>query len=180
MGLLHDEFFMKRIGGLKQQLGAGVTALTVDGRSPEQQIDACTEVIRAQEEAQRTVFRRLVEELHKHGITVTTYDALESDAQKALRDYYYDNVFPLVTPQTSDPAHPFPFVSNLFMLRQPPRPYSSLDRAAVSRSAGRGVGARPLGSPKRLHSRKRDSQARQRQVTARRRGARRAASERLF
>jgi hypothetical protein len=41
-----DEFFMKRIGGLKQQVGAGVKDLTVDGRTPEQQIDECVAFVR--------------------------------------------------------------------------------------------------------------------------------------
>ncbi|HEX5789296.1 MAG TPA: RNA degradosome polyphosphate kinase, partial [Woeseiaceae bacterium] len=40
-----DEFFMKRIGGLKQQLGAGMTTPTVDGRTPHQQIMECREAI---------------------------------------------------------------------------------------------------------------------------------------
>ena len=40
-----DEFFMKRIGGLKQQVGAGLHNLTVDGRTPEQQIAECVAVI---------------------------------------------------------------------------------------------------------------------------------------
>src|SRR5271154_1570224 len=68
-----DEFFMKRIGGLKQQVVAGMHELTVDGRTPQQQIDECNSV----------------------------------------REYYYKNISPLVTPQAMDPAHPFPFVSNL-------------------------------------------------------------------
>ena len=40
-----DEFFMKRIGGLKQQVGAGVKELSMDGRLPQEQIDACTAVV---------------------------------------------------------------------------------------------------------------------------------------
>ena len=50
-----DEFFMKRIGGLKQQVGAGVQELTPDGRSPQQQITECYAVIREQEAEQRTL-----------------------------------------------------------------------------------------------------------------------------
>ena len=48
-----DEFFMKRIGGLKQQLGAGMTTKTVDGRTPKEQIDECYAVVRDQELVQR-------------------------------------------------------------------------------------------------------------------------------
>src|SRR5215470_2120571 len=45
-----DEFFMKRIGGLKQQVAAGFHGLTVDGRTPAQQIAECHAEIRRQEE----------------------------------------------------------------------------------------------------------------------------------
>jgi len=108
-----DEFIMKRIGGLKQQQGAGVQVLTIDGRTPGQQIAECYERVRELEERQQALHRRLRAELRAAGIHVATYDELDSDHQEALRAHYYENIFPLVTPQTSDPAHPFPFVSNL-------------------------------------------------------------------
>jgi polyphosphate kinase len=108
-----DEFVMKRIGGLKQQVGAGLRNRTPDGRTPSEQIAACYEVIRDLVVRERRVLRTLLAELAEHGIRVVSYDSLEGEQQKRLRDYYYDNVFPLVTPQVSDPAHPFPFVSNL-------------------------------------------------------------------
>ena len=47
-----DEFFMKRIGGLKQQLGAGLSIRTVDGRTPQQQIDECHLLVREIESAE--------------------------------------------------------------------------------------------------------------------------------
>lgn len=108
-----DEFIMKRIGGLKQQVGAGVTGLTVDGRTPSQQIVECYEKVHMLEDQQQATMQALRAELVPHGIEFAAYDELSSSEQKKLRDYYYDNIFPLVTPQTSDPAHPFPFVSNL-------------------------------------------------------------------
>jgi len=108
-----DEFFMKRIGGLKQQVGAGVQELTPDGRSPSQQITECYAVIREQEAEQRTLLLHLLELLKGHDIRISSYDELTPNQQQALREYYYKNIFPLVTPQAMDPAHPFPFVSNL-------------------------------------------------------------------
>ena len=48
-----DEFFMKRIGGLKHQVVAGVHELTPDGRTPQQQIAACYERLREIEARQR-------------------------------------------------------------------------------------------------------------------------------
>jgi polyphosphate kinase len=108
-----DEFFMKRIGGLKQQVGAGVQKHTVDGRTPEQQIEECYWLVHELEQRQRMMLNLVLEELESHDIVVTTYDALQRKEQKYLREYYLENIFPLVTPQATDPAHPFPFVSNL-------------------------------------------------------------------
>jgi len=108
-----DEFFMKRIGGLKQQLGAGMTKKTVDGRTPKDQITECYEVVREQERLQREIFAQLRTELSGHGIEILKYDALGRDDIDFLRAHYHDNIFPLITPQSIDPAHPFPFISNL-------------------------------------------------------------------
>ena len=60
-----DEFFMKRIGGLKQQVGAGVSKRTVDGRTPKEQITECYEVVRQQETRQREILEQLLGELRR-------------------------------------------------------------------------------------------------------------------
>ncbi len=108
-----DEFFMKRIGGLKQQVGAGVTELSIDGRSPLKQIQDCHEAIRALESEKNRVFNELTELLKDRGIFLLNFLDLSLEEQAYLRGYYYDNILPLATPQGIDPAHPFPFISNL-------------------------------------------------------------------
>jgi len=108
-----DEFFMKRIGGLKQQVGAGVRTLTVDGRSPAQQIEECSPVVRELEEETEKLLPKLLAELKEHGIAIVSYDELTDAEQMRMREYFIDNIFPLVTPQAVDSAHPFPFISNL-------------------------------------------------------------------
>jgi polyphosphate kinase len=108
-----DEFFMKRIGGLKQQLGAGMSKKTVDGRTPREQIAECYEMVREQEAVQREVFRKLRSELSAHDILILEYKQLQRDDLDYLRTHFHDNIFPLITPQSIDPAHPFPFISNL-------------------------------------------------------------------
>jgi polyphosphate kinase len=108
-----DEFFMKRIGGLKQQAASGVKALTLDGRTPQAQIAECLEIVREQEQRQREVLASLLAQLKIHGIAVLGYEELTASQQVALREQYMSNVFPLVTPLAIDPAHPFPFVSSL-------------------------------------------------------------------
>ncbi len=108
-----DEFFMKRIGGLMQQVGAGLVTRTVDGRTAQEQIDDCYEMIAESLKEQSALVVHLGRLLRKHDIRVSSYAELTPEEQSELRKYYIRNIFPLVTPQAIDPAHPFPFVSNL-------------------------------------------------------------------
>ena len=108
-----DEFFMKRIGGLKQQVAAGVHKLTVDGRSPMQQIKESHQLIRPLNVEQQVLWVKLRKKLQDVGVQLVNYASLPEKDQQWLHDDYLDNIFPLVTPQAMDPAHPFPFVSNL-------------------------------------------------------------------
>ena len=136
-----DEFFMKRIGGLKQQLAAGVHELTVDGRTPQQQIAECYVVVRQLQQRQRGILAELREALAAHGIAVVGFDELDAAERAAVRDYYYANIFPLVTPLAIDPAHPFPFVSNLSLnllvtIRDPRESEPSMARVKAPVGAG--------------------------------------------
>jgi polyphosphate kinase len=136
-----DEFFMKRIGGLKQQVAAGVHKLTVDGRSPMQQIKEAHELIRPLNIKQQTLWRELRAKLEPIGVRVASYESLPDEDQQWLREHYLDNIFPLATPQAMDPAHPFPFVSNLSMnllvsLHYPSDPTPLMARVKVPLGSG--------------------------------------------
>jgi polyphosphate kinase len=136
-----DEFFMKRIGGLKQQLGAGIQSRTLDGRTPEEQLDASRALVRTLRARQHKAFLGVLDELAQHGIVISTYEHLTPPEQKYLQDYYTENIFPLVTPQAIDPAHPFPFISNLSLnllvsLQYPGETSASLARVKVPVGAG--------------------------------------------
>ncbi len=108
-----DEFFMKRIGGLKQQVGAGVMDYTVDGRLPAQQIDECYQKVRELEAQKDALIPELIDLLAEQDIRITSFESLDDDDQETIRNFYFDNIYPLVTPQGVDSAHPFPFISNL-------------------------------------------------------------------
>ena len=108
-----DEFFMKRIGGLKQQVAAGIQDRTADGRTPVEQIAESLDLVRMLEARKRRVLHRLREELAENEILLTTFDAVDEAQQENLRERFIENIYPLLTPQATDPAHPFPFISNL-------------------------------------------------------------------
>ncbi len=128
-----DEFFMKRIGGLKQQLGANVKQPTIDGRTPEQQITECYAEVRDLEVHQRRIWQQVRELLVAHGIRILPYGELDPAQQDEIRDNYLRNIFPLVTPQSMDPAHPFPFVSNLSLNLLVSVRYRSSDQSSLAR-----------------------------------------------
>ncbi len=136
-----DEFFMKRIGGLKQQVAAGVHKLTVDGRSPMQQIEESHELIRPLNVEQQSLWAELRQKLEDIGVRLASYESLPDEDQQWLHDDYLENIFPLVTPQAMDPAHPFPFVSNLSLnllvsLHYPNDPLPLMARVKVPLGAG--------------------------------------------
>jgi polyphosphate kinase len=131
-----DEFFMKRIGGLKQQIGAGLRERTLDGRTPRQQVTECHAVIRELEARKEQTYLTILGLLEEKNILIESYSEITSKEKKALREFYYTNIFPLLTPQSIDPAHPFPFISNLSLnllvaLRYPKARSVSLARVKV-------------------------------------------------
>ncbi len=108
-----DEFFMKRIGGLKQQLGAGLLEVSVDGRLPGQQIEECYAKVRELEALQDEILPQLIAQLAEHDIHIKKYDALDDAERETIRTHFFENIYPLITPQGVDSTHPFPFISNL-------------------------------------------------------------------
>jgi len=109
-----DEFFMKRIGGLKQQIAAEMTEPTVDGRTPTEQWQQALEFARSIVETQSRCYHESVAPaLADHGIEIIGYDQLSDAETTSLRAYFERAVLPTLTPLTFDPAHPFPFISNL-------------------------------------------------------------------
>ena len=108
-----DEFFMKRVGGLKQQIAAGTRTPSVDGRTPKEQLRESLVVVRDTHRDQNRIYRQLHGLLEAQGIRLSGYTELKPGEQKWLRDKFITNIFPLLTPLAMDPGHPFPFISNL-------------------------------------------------------------------
>ena len=136
-----DEFFQKRIGGLKQQVGAGLHASTADGRTAIRQIQECLAEIHELEKRRAAVLEALLAALRVAGVVLTRWSDLDAADQARVREYYLHNIFPLVTPQAMDPAHPFPFISNLSLnllvtLHYPHDPELLLARVKVPVGAG--------------------------------------------
>ncbi|MEG3086339.1 RNA degradosome polyphosphate kinase [Sphingomonas sp. PB4P5] len=111
-----DEFFMVRVAGLKGQLVQDVDRRSADGMTSGQQLAAIVAEADELIESQRSVWRDLRRQLSDQGIDIlgsrTIDDFLTSEEVDWLQNQFLEQIFPILTPQALDPAHPFPFMSN--------------------------------------------------------------------
>lgn len=108
-----DEFVMKRVGYLKHQISSGFTHRSVDGQTSEEQLANIRKHINEDLERQRGIYVGLVAELQRQDIYIYDFDDLNADDQEYLSGYFKRKMFPVLTPLSVDPGHPFPFISNL-------------------------------------------------------------------
>jgi polyphosphate kinase len=127
-----DEFFMIRVSGLKEELEENVTELSTDGMTPGEQLKAIRSVVVPMiGEQTRALREQILPELEAKGIRVVSHAVLSSDEQAALRSYFIEKVFPVLTPLAVDQSHPFPYISplslNLGLMVQAPEGDSPAD-----------------------------------------------------
>lgn len=109
-----DEFFMKRVGGLKRQVALGITHRSSDGKTPVQQLQEIRIQVMQLLHAQAEVFAKTLRPaLAENQIFLLKWSELSVKEKDWAHKYYMKNVFPVLTPLSVDPGHPFPFISNL-------------------------------------------------------------------
>jgi polyphosphate kinase len=107
-----DEFFMVRVAGLKGQQLQDVDERSPDGLTVSQQLTEIAQNADALMSSQRAVWREIRDALADAGIAVLRQGEIDDEAMAWLQDYFRDQIFPILTPQALDPAHPFPFIPN--------------------------------------------------------------------
>ncbi len=107
-----DEFFMVRVAGLKGQQLQNIEERSVDGMTPTQQLDAIARDADRLMADQQAQWARLHAELGRAGIAVLDGDSIQGEDVPALEQHFREQIFPVLTPQALDPAHPFPFIPN--------------------------------------------------------------------
>jgi len=107
-----DEFFMVRVAGLKGQQLQDVEQRSADGMTVSQQLAEIAEQADRLMADQQTLWRGLAAELREAGIRVLGIDEIEGPAAQWLDTHFREQIFPILTPQALDPAHPFPFIPN--------------------------------------------------------------------
>ncbi len=109
-----DEFFQIRVAGLKEQLSVGVLTTSPDAMTVREQLDAIRARARLLMTRQHQIWAKSVRpRLEAAGVTVVDWDDLGGDDRVHVRQTFERRVFPILTPLSVDPAHPFPYISDL-------------------------------------------------------------------
>ena len=120
-----DEFYMKRVGLLR-----GVAQVHSEddpvfrGGSARDRLAQIRAIVISQLAEQARCYRELLPALASHGIVLAEWSELTAAQREEAANYFDRNASPALTPLGMDPAHPFPFMSNLstnwgFILRNP-------------------------------------------------------------
>ena len=108
-----DEFFMVRVAGLAAQVREKITLRSDDGLTPQEQLDSILEEVGRLQEQQQASLADLVKELRSEKILIVGAGELKNQDRAWLEQHFHDAIFPVLTPLSIDPAHPFPFIPNL-------------------------------------------------------------------
>ncbi len=109
-----DEFFMVRVSGLQEQLEADASTLSPDGLKPAQQLKLITDHLQPLlAEQMKCLHEDVLPKLEKHDVKILRYDKLSPAQMAELKQYFTERIFPVLTPLSFDPGHPFPYISNI-------------------------------------------------------------------
>ena len=109
-----DEFFQVRVAALKDQVAAGLSQPSPDGVSPQAQLAAIGEAADAFVAEQESIaVDHLLPALAREGVELVDWAELGPHDHLHLIAFFEQRVFPVLTPLAVDPAHPFPYISNL-------------------------------------------------------------------
>jgi polyphosphate kinase len=141
-----DEFFQKRVGGLRRQIAAGVQTLSLDGRTPGEQLQLIADAGLAMYAAMSAIWERELVPLlgSEAGVVISHYTELDERQRAGLDLFFREQFYPVLTPLAVDPGHPFPFISNLslslaVLLRHRARSTMHFARIKVPTSTGRWI-----------------------------------------
>jgi polyphosphate kinase len=138
-----DEFFMKRVGGLRRQIDAGVGSPPWEPLSPQEQMVLIRERVLDQTAIATRAFRDSLQPLlREQSIELLQWAELSPEERSEVEHWYRRNIFPILTPLAVDPGHRFPFISNMsislgVLLRRPGESEALFARVKVPEIGGR-------------------------------------------
>lgn len=109
-----DEFYQIRVAALKDQVAGDVSTKTPDGRSPLEQLKEIALRTQSFIQTQEGVWtKKILPELELFDVRVQSWSQLSANEKTELSKDFDQRIFPVLTPLAVDPAHPFPYISNL-------------------------------------------------------------------
>jgi polyphosphate kinase len=108
-----DEFYMVRVSSYVQKLRLGIITSRPDGLTPSQLLVEIRRRASALMNEQRQTLQDIYEQMAQEGIYALEMAQVDAHEKAALRSFFYEEIFPVVTPLAADHARPFPFISNL-------------------------------------------------------------------
>jgi len=132
-----DDFFQVRVAGLHEQLMVPLSLTSPDGMTPEEQLKGIGLRVRDLIERQSSIFSKdIVPALGEVGFKIVEAARLPKADRTRLAEVFQERIFPVLTPLAVDPAHPFPYISNLslnlaVMVRDPMRQQPRFARVKV-------------------------------------------------
>tara|TARA_B100001939_G_scaffold225124_1_gene193849 strand:- start:592 stop:2700 length:2109 start_codon:yes stop_codon:yes gene_type:complete len=108
-----DEFLNVRFSGLVGQYKSGVSELSLDGKTPFEQVQETNTQISSLIDTQYTIWTELSAELQDANINILKLNQISQKQKILLKEYFFENIIPVLSPIAIDPAHPFPFIPNL-------------------------------------------------------------------
>ncbi|WP_424932296.1 RNA degradosome polyphosphate kinase [Amaricoccus macauensis] len=107
-----DEFYTVRVAGLRAMVRQGVGRASADGLTPAEQLERIERDARALMDRQQVAWKTLQDEMRSAKVRVLGPSELRAADLKVLEGYFFEQVFPILTPLAIDPAHPFPFIAS--------------------------------------------------------------------
>ncbi|MBD8553027.1 RNA degradosome polyphosphate kinase [Rhizobium sp. CFBP 8762] len=108
-----DEFFMVRVAGLEGQVRQGIAVRSPDGKTSAEQLEDIMKEVDNLQMEQQAALAVLQQYLAKEDIIIVRPAALGAQDRTWLANEFDQLIFPVLTPLSIDPAHPFPFIPNL-------------------------------------------------------------------
>ena len=104
---------MVRVAGLEGQVRQGIAIKSPDGKTPAEQLDDILKEIDNLQMEQQASLAVLQQYLSQENILIVRPAALSEEDKTWLATTFEESIFPVLTPLSIDPAHPFPFIPNL-------------------------------------------------------------------
>ncbi|MCF6244535.1 MAG: RNA degradosome polyphosphate kinase [Sulfurovum sp.] len=108
-----DEFYMIRVAGLKALYKARIQETGAAKLTPLEQLNAIHDYLHKEHQVLETCYTSIISELHTNGVHIKSYDTLNIDEKKSVKEMFFHEIYPVIIPIAVDATHPFPHLNNL-------------------------------------------------------------------